>query len=713
MTLHGDEIHFMDQGMLGENVETMEQNQMIQKFQNFLNNWNVDHQFIYREQLINNAQTEKFFLRVSIGDIKKYDEKLIRDIRFKPLRNLPILERAIRDLYVGYNPSFKYDQSLNFQLQLVSDENPRFLRELKSDQIGKIVHISGIIISAGSIQIKAKSVLMKCGSCKTEKREEIEKGLNGFYLPAYCDINKNTGDKCAPNPFVVLAEESEYIDMQVLKIQESPENLPTGEIPRTYRILCERFLVDQMIPGNRVAVTGVYTLIENRTIKSTASTRIQKMPYVYVLGFQVDSLSSRKINPIFSEEQKDMFNKMAKSRNIYKTISDSIAPNILGHPDIKKAIACMLFGGSSKRLPDDTKLRGDINILLYGDPSTAKSQFLKYVHQVAPISVYTSGKGSSAAGLTVAIIKDPTSRDFQLEGGAFILADGGVVCIDEFDKMRPQDRVAIHEAMEQQTISVAKAGITTVLNSRTSILAAANPIFGTYQENKRISDQIDLQTTILSRFDCIFIVRDLKNREMDRKMVDHILSMHSNTGRMISTESHHNINELKNYIAYARNNCSPRLDEQSAKLLQDIYVHQRDEIRKDEMRGKNKIPLTVRQLEAIIRISESIAKMRLSKVVTKEDVKEAQRLFEVSSLSAMKTGSMGPENNPAIIELVQRIEQDMERTYSSKTSISAQTMRNMFENKYSDPGAVNLAISNLIRKGILTERKNGKFFYKN
>jgi DNA replication licensing factor MCM5 len=713
MTLHGDEIHFMDQGMLGDNIETMEQNQMAQKFQGFLNNWSVDEIFIYRNQLINNAQLENYFIRVSLGDLKAYDEKLLRDVRMKPLKYLPILERSIKDLYLGYNSEVRLDDNINFQLQLVSNENPCFLRELKSDQIGKIVHFSGIIISAGSIQIKAKSVVMKCGSCKTEKREEVERGMNGFYLPAYCDINKNTGDKCAPNPFVILAEESKYIDMQVLKIQESPENLPTGEIPRTYRILCEKYLVDQMIPGNRVAITGVYTLIENRTIKSTASTRMQKMPYVYVLGFDVDSLSSRKINPIFSEEQKDMFNKMAKSKDIYKSISQSIAPNILGHPDIKKAIACMLFGGSSKRLPDDTKLRGDINILLYGDPSTAKSQFLKFVHQVAPISVYTSGKGSSAAGLTVAIIKDPTSRDFQLEGGAFILADGGVVCIDEFDKMRPQDRVAIHEAMEQQTISVAKAGITTVLNSRTSILAAANPIFGTYQENKKISDQIDLQTTILSRFDCIFIVRDLKNKEMDRKMVDHILNMHSNTGRTSTTESPHHINEIKNYIAFARNSCSPRLDDRSAKLLQDIYVHQREDIRKDETRGKNKIPLTVRQLEAIIRISESIAKMRLAKTVTIEDVKEAQRIFEVSSLSAMKTGSMGPENNPAIIELVQKIEQDIMRTFSPKVNINSQQMRSNFENKYADTGAVNLAISNLIRKGVLTEKSHGKFYYRN
>ena len=703
----------MDQGMIGDNVEQLGQLEMNRKFKNFLHTWQIDNEFVYRKQLISNGQLGEYYLRVSMEDLKIYDEKIASDVRYKPMFYTPLLERAIKELYAKYNPNCDLFSLSDFQLQLVSSENPRYLRSLKSDQIGQVVHITGIIISAGSIQIKALNVIMKCGSCKTEKRESVEKGLNGFYLPAFCDINKNTGDKCAPNSFVVLTDESEYIDMQVLKIQESPENLPTGEIPRTYRILCERYLVDKMIPGNRVAITGIYTLMENRVIKSTATTGNQKMPYLYVLGFDLDSMTSRKMNPIFSEEDKDMFNKMSKSDNIYETISKSIAPNIYGHPDIKKAIACMLFGGSPKRLPDKTKLRGDINILLYGDPSTAKSQFLKYVHQVAPISVYTSGKGSSAAGLTVAIIKDPTSKDFQLEGGAFILADGGVVCIDEFDKMRAQDRVAIHEAMEQQTISVAKAGITTVLNSRTSILAAANPIFGTYQDNKKISDQIDLQTTILSRFDCIFIVRDQKNEAMDRKMVDHIMNIFSNNARTSANENNHNIRELKNYIAYARTQSSPRLDMESASLLQDIYVKQREEIRRGESRGKNKIPLTVRQLEAIIRISESLAKMRLSNHVTMDDVKEAKRLFEVSSLSAMKTGTMGPENNPAMVELVQRIEQDIERMYRSKVTINSKQMRNNYDNKYSDSRAVNLAISNLIRKGILTEKSNGKFYYRN
>jgi DNA replication licensing factor MCM5 len=217
---------------------------------------------------------------------------------------------------------------------------------------------------------------------------------------------------------------------------------------------------------------------------------------------------------------------MSKDPNILDKIHQSIAPGIFGHPEIKKAIACMLFGGSRKHLPDETILRGDINILLIGDPSTAKSQFLKFVEQAASIAVYTSGKGSSAAGLTASITKDSSTGEFQIEGGALVLADGGIVCIDEFDKMKQTDRVAIHEAMEQQTISVAKAGITTRLNSRTSVLAAANPIHGRYDDLKELDEQIELQNTILSRFDCIFIVRDINTPETNNQVAGHILDLH-------------------------------------------------------------------------------------------------------------------------------------------------------------------------------------------
>jgi len=259
---------------------------------------------------------------------------------------------------------------------------------------------------------------------------------------------------------------------------------------------------------------------------------------------------------------------MSKDPLVFDRISNSIASAIFGHKDIKKAVACLLFGGSPKRLPDGMRLRGDINVLLLGDPSTAKSQFLKFVERVAPISVYTSGKGSSAAGLTASVIKDPSSGEFQLEGGAMVLADGGVVCIDEFDKMRPQDRVAIHEAMEQQTISIAKAGITTILNSRTSVLAAANPIFGRYDDLKHAAEQIDFQSTILSRFDCIFIVKDIREDSADKAIASHVVNLHM----FAKAEEHQNkdyfsLDELRKYITYAKMKYFPRLSEEAGHML--------------------------------------------------------------------------------------------------------------------------------------------------
>lgn len=300
------------------------------------------------------------------------------------------------------------------------------------------------------------------------------------------------------------------------------------------------------------------------------------------------------------------------------------------------------------------RLRGDVNVLLIGDPSTAKSQFLKFVEKTAPIAVYTSGKGSSAAGLTASVIRDPGSGEFYLEGGAMVLADGGVVCIDEFDKMRPDDRVAIHEAMEQQTISIAKAGITTVLNSRTAVFAAANPPSGRYDDLKTAQENIDLQTTILSRFDLIFIVRDERDYAKDKAIAQHVVHIHRDAqagggdAGDVSLSLLPSIGEsrtrseafLKRYVEYARAACRPRLSEGGARSLENNYVRIRSEMR-DRSRDRGEapaVPITVRQLEAVVRLSESLAKMCLQPVASEAHVQEALRLFTVSTIDAAKSG---------------------------------------------------------------------------
>jgi DNA replication licensing factor MCM5 len=256
-----------------------------------------------------------------------------------------------------------------------------------------------------------------------------------------------------------------------------------------------------------------------------------KSVYLRVVGLSKDNDAHGEA-VTFTPAEEEAFRTLSRREDVYQILSRSIAPTIKGSytVDIKKALTCQLLGGSRKRLPDGVRLRGDINVLLLGDPSMAKSQFLKFISKVAPVGIYTSGKGSSAAGLTASVVRD-AKGEFYLEGGAMVLADGGIVCIDEFDKMRPADRVAIHEAMEQQTISIAKAGITTVLNSRSSVLAAANPVFGRYDDFKSASENIDLMTTILSRFDLIFLVRDIRDEDMDRMICQHVMGVHISSSR--------------------------------------------------------------------------------------------------------------------------------------------------------------------------------------
>lgn len=353
-------------------------------------------------------------------------------------------------------------------------------------------------------------------------------------MPRKCPSDQAGRPPCPLDPFFIMPDKCKCVDFQVLKLQESPDAVPNGEMPRHMQLYCDRYLTDKVVPGNRVTVMGIYSIkkVAQKADKDRDGVGVGiRKPYLRVVGIQVDTegpgrSSGAPLNPLEEEE----FNRFASRTDAYETIAKSIAPFIYGSEDVKKSIACLLFGGSRKRLPDGLTRRGDINVLLLGDPGTAKSQLLKFVEKVSPIGVYTSGKGSSAAGLTASVMRDPVSRNFIMEGGAMVLADGGVVCIDEFDKMREDDRVAIHEAMEQQTISIAKAGITTTLNSRCSVLAAANSVFGRWDETKG-EENIDFMPTILSRFDMIYIVKDEHEQNKDMRLAKHVMQVHLNAAQ--------------------------------------------------------------------------------------------------------------------------------------------------------------------------------------
>ncbi len=471
----------------------------------------------------------------------------------------------------------------SFQIQLSSSEKPRMLRDIQSSMVGQLIVVPGIITAAVKPVVKATMLSLRCIQCGDILELTVPQGLNSVAVPRICKKGSQPGpktEKCPLDPYVTMSDSCKFVNIQTLRLQENPEQIPTGEIPRSYLVSCDRYLVDKVPAGSRVKIVGVLSVVNKKDSDKAAKGSREtatKLAYIRAVGIQRDQGLMSRLDSLLSAEDETQILKLAKDPEIRTKIVSSIASAIYGSDDIKEAIACMLFGGSPKLLPDRTRLRGDINVLLLGDPSTAKSQFLKFVERAAPIAVYTSGKGSSAAGLTATIIKDPSSGEFQLEGGAMVLADGGVVCIDEFDKMRVQDRVAIHEAMEQQTISVAKAGITTILNSRTAVLAAANPVFGRYDDLKQASEQVEFQSTILSRFDCIFLVRDVRGEEMDREIAEHVIGLHMGTVGLDEAQNEIALDFLKKFITYARAKCFPRLTEESGLALENFYVEDRQQ----------------------------------------------------------------------------------------------------------------------------------------
>ncbi|KGO63537.1 Nucleic acid-binding, OB-fold [Penicillium italicum] len=689
------------------------------RLRDFVLEFQLDNAFVYRDQLRQNALVKQYYCDIDIAHLISYNEELAHKLTTEPGDIIPLFELALKQCTARIVYPGQRDITLpSHQLLLHSSASHISIRDLNATNISHLVRIPGIVIGASTISSKSTIIHIRCKGCDHGENIQVDGGFSGLSLPRRCgrprSENDQPNEQCPLDPYVVHHEKCQFVDQQVLKLQEAPDQVPVGEMPRHVLISADRYLANRVVPGSRCTVMGIFSIYQAKGVKKEAAVAIRN-PYLRAVGITSDLDQTAKGASVFSEEEEQEFLELSRRPDLYDALARSIAPSIYGNADMKKAIVCLLMGGSKKILPDGMKLRGDINVLMLGDPGTAKSQLLKFVEKAAPIAIYTSGKGSSAAGLTASVQRDHTTREFYLEGGAMVLADGGVVCIDEFDKMRDEDRVAIHEAMEQQTISIAKAGITTILNSRTSVLAAANPIFGRYDDLKTPGENIDFQTTILSRFDMIFIVRDEHERGRDEKIARHVMGVHMG-GRGVEeqVEAEIPVEQMKRYISYCRSRCAPRLSPEAAEKLSSHFVSIRKQVHRAEMESntRSSIPITVRQLEAIVRISESLAKLSLSPIATEAHVDEAIRLFLASTMDAITQGE--GQGSKELMEQSSKIEDELKRRLPIGWSTSLATLRRDFvDGKNYTEQALNRALVVLQRRDTIQIRSGGSQIYRN
>lgn len=634
------------------------------------------HERSYRSDIILMIQKNQRRLTVNINHVRDHNPELADGILQQPFDYTLAFNHALKQI-VESLPQSRPDQRAQDTVYYcawagsfgLNACNPR---TLSSNHLNAMVSLEGIVTRCSLIRPKiVRSVHWN------DKKET-------FHFREYQDqtmTNDATTSSVYPrededgNPLVTEYGFCTYRDHQTISIQEMPERAPAGQLPRGVDVILDDDLVDKVKPGDRVQLVGIFRTLGNRNTNHNSA-----LFKSVILANNIVLLSSKSGGGVATATITDTdirnINKVAKKKNLLELLSQSLAPSIYGHDHIKKAILLMLLGGMEKNLENGTHLRGDINILMVGDPSTAKSQLLRFVLNTAPLAIATTGRGSSGVGLTAAVTSDKETGERRLEAGAMVMADRGVVCIDEFDKMSDNDRVAIHEVMEQQTVTIAKAGIHTSLNARCSVVAAANPVFGQYDPHKDPHKNIALPDSLLSRFDLLFVVTDDIEDTRDRQVSEHVLRMHRyrqpgteegapvreqasqflgvsadtqtttagptdvyekfdamlhagvthTTGRGANKKPEIlSIPFMKKYIQYAKTRIRPVLTQEASNRIAEIYVG----LRNDEMEGNQRrtSPLTVRTLETVIRLATAHAKSRLSSQVEERDALAAEAIL--------------------------------------------------------------------------------------
>ena len=545
---------------------------------------------------------------------------------------LEAFSRAIKEILQERFPKYAKKIEHEVRARIANYPVQRSLRQINAEVIGKITSVSGMVLRASEVKPLAKELVFVCPE---GHRTDVLLG-HGLTLtsPVQC-----SNPKCNHRELGVEPESSRFIDVQFVRLQELPEDLPPGQLPHYLDVTVKQDLVDNARPGDRVVLTGVVRIEQEKMSGvSKNSSPLYRLRLdgnnVEFLGGGKKDKKSRKIQrEEISTEDEKMIKSLSKSPDLYQQLIDSYAPHITGHEVVKESILLLMAGSTQRELQDGSKIRGDINIFLVGDPGTAKSEMLKFCVRVAPRGLYTSGRGSTAAGLTAAVVRD-TNGIFMLEAGATVLGDQGLVCIDEFDKMKTEDRSALHEVMEQQTASISKGGIVATLNARTSILAAANPMYGKYDPFKNITENVNLPIPLLTRFDLIHVIRDKPSKERDTKIAQHIINLHTPKG--IDQKSLIDSETLTKYLSYVKR-IDPKLTKEAEEKILDYYMKMRT-VEAEEM-----ITVTPRQLEGLIRMATARARLLLKTQVEEEDAERAiyllQNMFESAGID-VNTGKV-------------------------------------------------------------------------
>ena len=658
-------------------------------------------------------------ITLDLNRMRESEPLLTKMILKNPLKIIPMMEKSLNEtsrnlkgeksLEAKNTIKSKKEEQIHINFQGMLGTHLVSPRGLTAELTNQYVGVQGIVTRISNVRPKLVYSVHYCettnkGNIKEyQDQMKISESSNTYGQPlnGNFEAGSSTGymNNAIPtrdvnhNPLNFEYGISKFKDYQTVLLQEPPERTPLGQLPRSVEVVLEGDLVDKVKPGDRIQVNGVFKCISTMATNSSGNVK------TVLIGTNVQMLNNDIQQSEFTGEDLRKIRELSRKKEVFDILANSIAPGIYGHKNIKKALILQLLGGNETNLEDGTHLRGDINILMIGDPSTAKSQFLRYMLNVAPNAINTTGKGSSGVGLTAAVVVDRDSGERHLEAGAMVLGDRGIVCIDEFDKMNELDRVAIHEVMEQQTVTIAKAGIHVSLNARCSVLAAANPIYGQYVTDISASRNIGFPDSLLSRFDLCFIVLDEHSAEIDRKISERVLDNHMYTvdaskfgdeaeDKVIEPEiklnenkktvmyeknnPHSHLNKdkkdtltrefLRKYIYYAKSKISPQLSKDSTEFISKSWAKLREKSISEECKNKV-IPITVRTLESLIRIATAFAKSRLSNKVERQDCENALELVADSIFNENERENNYDEGD---MDLVYEEEEDSRREKKQK-----------------------------------------------